>query len=305
MFPYKTKKRQKTMKFKFFIAALTFLSFYGFHSAFAQPGRDTSWTRGGLIGINLSQISLSNWAAGGDNAVGFNLNFNYKLDFKRNRHLWQNRLEMAYGLNKTKSEGTKKTNDNLYLSSIYGYQLKKSLYLSGLMTFQTQFAKGYDYNVDPDVFISRFMAPGYLMVGAGLTWKPKQWFTATLSPATWRGTFVSSKILSDQGDFGVTPGDRLFSEFGANLRMEATYEFLKNMTVYSRLDLYSNYLEDPQNVDVNWIVQLNMKINQWFSANISTNMIYDDNIKIAQKDGTKGPRLQFKEALNIGFQVNF
>ena len=87
--------------------------------------------------------------------------------------------------------------------------------------------------------------------------------------------------------------------------MEATYEFLKNMTVYSRLDLYSNYLEDPQNVDVNWIVQLNMKINQWFSANISTNMIYDDNIKIAQKDGTKGPRLQFKEALNIGFQVNF
>lgn len=134
MFPYKTKKRQKTMKFKFFIAALTFLSFYGFHSAFAQPGRDTSWTRGGLIGINLSQISLSNWAAGGDNAVGFNLNFNYKLDFKRNRHLWQNRLEMAYGLNKTKSEGTKKTNDNLYLSSIYGYQLKKSLYLSGLMT---------------------------------------------------------------------------------------------------------------------------------------------------------------------------
>ena len=293
------------MKPNFIIVTLFFLSFCGMNSAFAQPGRDTSWTRGGLIGINLSQISLSNWAAGGENAIGFNLNFNYKLDFKRDRHLWKNRLEMAYGLNKTKSEGSKKTKDNLYFSSMYGYQLKKSLYLSGLMTFQTQFAKGYDYNVDPDVFISRFMAPGYLMVGAGLTWTPKKWFTATFSPATWRGTFVSSKILSDQGDFGVTPGEHLFSEFGANLRMEATYEFLKNMTVYSRLDLYSNYLEKPQNVDVNWIVQLNMKINQWFSTNISTNMIYDDNIKIAQKDGTKGPRLQFKEALNVGFQVNF
>ena len=293
------------MKPNFIIVTLFFLSFCGMNSAFAQPGRDTSWTRGGLIGINLSQISLSNWAAGGENAVGFNLNFNYKVDFKRDRHLWKNRLEMAYGLNKTKSEGSKKTNDNLYFSSMYGYQLKKSLYLSGLMTFQTQFAKGYDYNVDPDVFISRFMAPGYLMAGVGLTWTPKKWFTATFSPATWRGTFVSSKILSDQGDFGVTPGEHLFSEFGANLRMEATYEFLKNMTVYSRLDLYSNYLEKPQNVDVNWIVQLNMKINQWFSTNISTNMIYDDNIKIAQKDGTKGPRLQFKEALNVGFQVNF
>ena len=113
------------------------------------------------------------------------------------------------------------------------------------MTFQTQFAKGYDYNVDPDVFISRFMSPGYLLIGAGFTWTPKSWFTATFTPATWRGTFVSSKILSDQGDFGVTPGKHLFSEFGANLRMEAKYEFLKNMTVFSRLNLYSNYLKDP------------------------------------------------------------
>lgn len=293
------------MRHKFLTVISVFLLSLPASSAFAQPGRDTAWTRGGLVGINLSQISLSNWAAGGDNAVGFNLNFNYKVDFKRDRHLWQNRLELAYGLNKTKSDGTKKTNDNIYLSSIYGYQLVKTLYLSGLMTFQSQFAKGYDYNVDPDVFISRFMSPGYLMLGAGITWKPKPWFTATFSPATWRGTFVTSKMLSDQGDFGVTPGEHLFSEFGANLRLEATYEFLKNMTVYSRLDLFSNYLEKPQNVDVNWIVQLNMAINKWFSANISTNMIYDDNIKIVQKDGTKGPRLQFKEALNIGFQVNF
>lgn len=157
------------------------------------------------------------------------------------------------------------------------------------MTFQTQFAKGYDYNVDPDVFISRFMSPGYLLIGAGFTWTPKSWFTATFTPATWRGTFVSSKILSDQGDFGVTPGKHLFSEFGANLRMEAKYEFLKNMTVFSRLNLYSNYLKDPQNVDISWDVQLNMAINQWFSCNITTNMIYDNDTKILQKDGTKGP----------------
>ena len=293
------------MKHRLLIATLSILLSFPVFSVSAQPGRDTAWTRGGLVGINLSQISLSNWAAGGDNAIGFNFLLNYKADYKKDRHLWQNRLELAYGLNKTKSDGTKKTNDNIYLSSIYGYQLVKNLYLSGLMNFQTQFAKGYDYNVDPDVFISRFMAPGYLMIGAGLTWTPKPWFTATLSPATWRGTFVSSKILSDQGEYGVKPGKHLFSEFGANLRMEATYEFLKNMTIYSRLDLFSNYLEKPQNVDVNWIVQLNMAINKWFSANISTNMIYDDNIKIAQKDGSKGPRLQFKEALGIGFQVNF
>lgn len=273
--------------------------------AAAQPGRDTTWKRGGAMSINLNQVSLSNWAAGGENAVGFNLQFSYFANYKKERHLWNNRLEMDYGLNKTKSDGSKKTNDKLYVSSIYGYELRKNLYLSGLLNFQTQFAKGYDYSTDPRTYISRFMSPGYLLVGGGLTWTPKKWFTATFTPATWRGTFVTSKILSDEGQFGVTPGKHLFSEFGANLLLEAKYEFLKNMTIFSRLNLYSNYLKDPQNIDVNWEVQLNMAINQWFAAIITTNMIYDDNTKILQKDGTKGPRLQFKEALGVGFQVRF
>lgn len=273
--------------------------------AIAQPGMDTTWKRGGSLGINLNQVSLSNWAAGGDNAVGFNLQFNYFANYRKARHLWNNQLELDYGLNKTKSDGTKKTNDKIYLSSVYGYELVKNLYLSGLMTFQTQFAKGYDYSTDPRTYISRFMSPGYLLVGAGLTWTPKTWFTATLSPATWRGTFVNSDILSDEGQFGVTPGKHLFSEFGANLRMEARYEFLKNMTIFSRLSLYSNYLKKPQNVDVNWDVQLNMAINKWFTALVTTSMIYDDDTKILQKDGSKGAHLQFKEALGIGFQVTF
>ena len=273
--------------------------------AVAQPGSDTTWKRGGAMSINLNQVSLSNWAAGGENAVGFNLLFSYFANYKKEKHLWNNRLEMDYGLNKTKSDGVKKTNDKLYLSSIYGYELRKNLYLSGLLNFQTQFAKGFDYSTDPRTYISRFMSPGYLLVGGGLTWTPKKWFTATFTPATWRGTFVSSNILSDEGQFGVTPGKHLFSEFGANLLLEAKYEFLKNMTIFSRLNLYSNYLKDPQNIDVNWEVQLNMAINQWFAAIISTNMIYDDNTKILQKDGSKGARLQFKEALGIGFQVRF
>ncbi len=271
----------------------------------AQPGLDTTWRRGGNIGINLNQVSLSNWAAGGDNAVGFNFLFNYFANYKKARHLWNNQLELDYGLNKTKSDGNKKTNDKIYLSSLYGYELRKNLYLSGLLTFQTQFAKGYDYSTDPRTYISRFMSPGYLLVGGGLTWTPKPWFTTTLTPATWRGTFVGSKILSDQGQFGVTPGKHFRSEFGANLQMEARYEFMKNMTILSRLSFYSNYLKDPQNIDINWDVQLNMAINKWFACNITTNLIYDNDTKILQKDGSKGPRVQFKEALGVGFKVTF
>lgn len=267
--------------------------------------RDSSWTLSGVSSLNLSQISLSNWAGGGENAVGFEVQFAYSANYKRNRHLWQNRLEMAYGLNQTESTGTKKTNDKIYFSSTYGYEMTKSLYLSGQLGYNSQFAKGYDYTTDPKTYISRFMSPGYLTTGAGLTWNPKAYFTATLSVISWRGTFVCSKILSEQGAFGVTPGKHLFSEMGGNLKMEVKYEFLKNMTVYSRLDLFSNYLEEAKNVDVRWDIQLNMQVNKWFSANITTNMIYDNDTKILQKDGTKGPRLQFKETLGIGLQVNF
>lgn len=271
----------------------------------AQPGQDTSWKRGGNASINLNQVSLSNWAAGGDNSIGFNVQVNYFVNYKKDRHLWNNNLNLEYGLNRTKSDGTKKSNDKIYFSSNYGYEITKNLYLSGLLTFQTQFAKGYDYKTNPHTYISNFMSPGYLLTGIGLTWTPKTWITATLTPATWRGTFVTSDILSDQGQFGVDPGKHFRAEFGANLLVEARYEFLKNMTIGTKAAFYSNYLDNPQNVDVNWDVQLAMQVNKWFSTTITTNMIYDDDTKILQKDGSKGPRLQFKEALAVGVQFMF
>ncbi|MCP9612278.1 DUF3078 domain-containing protein [Coprobacter tertius] len=267
--------------------------------------KDSVWTLGGNAGLKLTQVSFSNWATGGENAVAFDLQGAYEADYKKGKHLWRNRLELAYGLNKNKGEGTKKTSDKIYLNSNYGYEVYKNLYVSALLNYQSQFSPGYDYAVDRHTAISRFMAPGYLMTGLGITWTPVKYFTATFTPATWRGTFVLDKTLRDQGAFGVKDGKKLLSEFGANLKLEAKYEFMKNMTVYSRLDLYSDYLRKPQNVDVNWEVQINMVINKWFSANITTNMVYDDDVKILQKNGTRGARLQFKELLGVGLQYNF
>lgn len=270
-----------------------------------QVKKDSSWMLSGMAALNLTQISLSNWSAGGEDAIGFDIHFAYSADYKKKKHLWQNRLELAYGLNRTETDGSKKTNDKIYFSSTYGYELTKSLYFSSMVNFNSQFAKGYDYKTEPRTLISRFMSPGYVMGGLGLTWNPKSYFTATLSAISWRGTFVSSNILSDEGAFGVEPGKHLYSEMGGNLKVEVNYEFLKNMTIYSRVDLFSNYREQPQNVDVRWDVLLNMKVNKWFSANVSTNMIYDNDTKITQEDGSKGPRLQFKETLGVGVQVNF
>ncbi|MFI3315076.1 MAG: DUF3078 domain-containing protein [Rikenellaceae bacterium] len=275
-------------------------------SSRAQEAQDTSyWSLLGNTGLTLNQVNLSNWSAGGENAIGFNLTFDYAADYKKDKQLWNNRIELAYGLNNTKSDGSKKTSDKLYLSSTYGYGIAKNLYLSALTTFQTQFDAGYNYNTDPRTYISNFMSPGYLTIGTGLTWTPKSWFVATFTPTSWRGVFLTSDILSAEGQYGVDPGSHMFTEFGANLQMEAQYEVIKNINVFSRLSLFSDYLLNPQNVDVNWDVQVNMKINKWFSATISTSLIYDDNILIEQADGTKTQKLQFKETLGVGFQMAF
>ncbi|MFI3318927.1 MAG: DUF3078 domain-containing protein [Rikenellaceae bacterium] len=271
-------------------------------SAQAESGEEP-WSLEGNVGLNFNQASFSNWAAGGENSLGINALLNYSADYKRDKHLFENRLELSYGFNKNESTGPRKTTDKIYLSSVYGYEISKNLYFGGLMTFQTQFANGYLYGDDEQTLVSTFMAPGYLTLGCGLTWTPKSWISATLTPATWREVFVADQLLSDQGSFGVSPGKRSFAELGANLQAVVNKDIMENVNLYSRLILFSNYLEDAQNVDVDWEVQINLKINKWLSAFVTTNLVYDDTINILREDGTSGPALQFKELLGIGVQL--
>lgn len=264
------------------------------------------WKGDGNTSINLSQTSLSNWNAGGDPSIAVNAAFNYELDYKKGKHLWTNRLELAYGINNTASNGTRKTNDKIYFSSNYGYLLASKLYISATATFNTQFAKGYDYAVSSTDYTSTFMAPGYLSGGIGLTYAPTAWLTLIISPATYRATFVCDDKLSLAGAFSVTPGKRLLNEFGANIRAEVNTTIWKKLSLYTRLDFYSNYLDKPQNIDVNWDIQLNYALTSWLTANLQVNMIYDDNILFGATDDTPGsPRLQIKEVLGIGLQANF
>lgn len=264
------------------------------------------WSYGGNASINLSQASFSNWSTGGDPSIAVNAAFDYEIDYKDAYNLWTNRLELAYGINRTSAEGTRKTNDKIYFSSNYGRILANKLYIGATVTFNTQFANGYDYKVSSTDYISTFMAPGYLSGGIGLTYTPTGWLTILVSPATYRATFVCDDKLSAAGSFGVTPGMRLLNEFGASVRVEAKTTLWEKLSVYSRLELYSNYLDKPQNIDVNWDVQLNYALTGWLTASLQVNMIYDDNILFGATETSPGvPRLQIKEVLGIGFQVSF
>jgi hypothetical protein len=279
------------------------------------------WTYGGVAGLTVSQTAVSNWSGGGANAVAFDGLFNYGVNMKKGNHLWTNRLELGYGMNYTKRGGPQKTNDKIYLGSLYGYGLGRNWYASALLTFNTQFANGYNYATTPKMKTSRFMAPGYLSVGPGFTWTPGKIFNLYISPATWRATWVLyNELYFDRAGHALNPfgvkhfkkdgvtfnNSRMRNEFGANVRAELNYDILPMLNLYSRLDLFSNYLEKPQNIDVRWDIVITAKVNSWLSTNLTVNMLYDDDIHTMDTNGVDiGPKFQIKEVLGIGLQAAF
>jgi hypothetical protein len=206
-----------------------------------------------------------------------------------------------------------KTDDKIEYIPGYTYELKGPWLFSVMGKFSTQFAKGYDYSADSSNYISKFMAPGYVDIGPGIQYKPNDWFMLNISPATAAWIIVNDQNLANQGSFGLTPADtingvvqnadKVKMMFGAKLLTALTKEIAKNITVGTKLELFSDYLNNPQNIDVNWQVLIGLKVNSWLNVDLSTELLYDNDIMITDKDGNTGPRTQFKEFLmiSVGF----
>ncbi len=272
-----------------------------------SQGTDTlvgPWKNGGKFALNFAQSSLTNWAPGGQNSLALNSFFNYFADYAKGKSLWENRLDFAYGLLKESDDDIRKNDDKIDLSSKYGMLATKKFYYAALLSFKSQFSKGYNYPDDSTV-ISRFLAPGYLSIGVGMDWKPADYFSFYLSPATGRWIIVSDDDLSNIGAYGVDPGDKVRTEMGAMARLEFLKDILKNVNLKSKLELFSNYLDNPQNVDVYWDNMFVMSINKYLSTSLNLTLAYDDNLRITDKDGKTGPRTQFKEVFGIGFTYGF
>ena len=298
----------------FLLTALAVLSIAAVSAQDEAPA--SPWTKAGFIGLKFTQSSFTNWASGGENALALDAQFTYQADYKNNVHLWQNRVEFGYGFNQTADAPLKKTTDKIYLNSNYGYQIHKALYLSAMLTYETQFSNGYTYSGGVATYASRFMAPGYLTAGLGITWTPAPIFTLVFTPITYKGTYVLDQKLADAHSFGVKDGNKTLNEMGANLKAELNYDIMKNINLYSRLNLFTDYMrgKEVKNIDVSWDVQINMTINKWLSASVSTNLVYDNDVKLPfverDKEGNvtregKCPKIQFKEVLAIGLQYNF
>jgi hypothetical protein len=261
------------------------------------------WKVGGLLRFTLTQGAQDNWSAGGEKStLGLSSFFSGFAYYKKDKHAWDNTMDLAYGFLNTTSLGSRKSDDRIDLLSKYGYEIGKNWYLSGLVNFRTQFAPGYAYPTGkPPVLTSDFFAPAYVIVAPGLNYKPNDDFSFFISPATLRWTFVENDSLSAQGAFGVDSGKTVKLEFGAYSTISYTKKISPNAVYTGRLDLFSNYAHNPQDVDVNLTNLLAVKVTGIITMTLAFNLIYDNDVKTVKSDGsTGGPSAQLQELLGIG-----
>jgi len=265
----------------------------------------SGWKKGGTTSFNLAQTALTNWSAGGESSFALNGSLGLFANYKDSTTVWDNSLEAGYGLLKQGTTGLRKTDDRLEINSKYGKKAFSNFYYAALINFKTQFAPGYNYTVNKK--ISNFLAPGYLIGAIGLNYQPNSYFSAFLAPFTGRLTIVKDTTFSNYGAFGVDPGKSLRMEFGGYARIlfnkqDFKGELLKNVSLTSKLDLFTNYLKDPQNVDVSWENIIFMKVNKYIVISLNTNIVYDADVKDPVDNVAK---VQFKEILGVGFAYKF
>lgn len=264
-----------------------------------EPAADTlaHWSIQGQNTLMLNQAAFSNWVGGGANTIGWVAAANYSFTYKKGKNLLENTVVMGYGQNDTQGLGNRKTQDLINLNSNYGYEIGKNWYASAGAGLLTQFAEGYaDGNNPAAANISNFMAPGYVNLGAGFTYRPDENFTLTLRPANARWTFVLDQDLQKAGNYGLkNDGDSSFFQFGFLGTAIYKLKIMENISLLSTASVFSNYLDHPERLVLGYGGILNMKVNKYISTNMTLDLFYDHN---------QVRRTQLKQTLGVGIAYN-
>lgn len=279
--------------------------------------QDSAWVFSGNLAATVNQVTLTNWVAGGENTLSGEAAMLLDLKYQKDKQLWQNTLDLGYGITKQGKQTTIKNLDKIDFSSQYGYKASQSWYYSGLFGVKTQFSEGFKY---PDTKhpISDFAAPLYIQLSLGATYKPDMHFTAMLSPLSARWTMVNNQLLADAGAFGVKPaefdnmgvmtkkGENLRTEVGGYVKLNYVNSYFNNfLGLNTKLELFSNYLDKPQNIDVNYDLLLDFKLSSFLTARAQFTMIYDDDQRLPDDNGKLVPRVQIRQMFGLGLAYRF
>ena len=256
------------------------------------------WKKSGTLILNLNQGALSNWVAGGEeNVFGVNGIFNYTVNYKGDRNSWDNYFDIALGFqNATSFKKFRKIDDRIDITSKYGRKVSDKWYYGILFNINTQALPGYNYSTDPPTKISSFLTPGKIILAPGWDFKPNNELSIFISPATVRWVLKHDEDFLNVARFGVDSSKKVNREIGAYMTAKYKVAITKWATYTGRLDLFSNYRRNPQNIDVLMNNLLTMSFTKNFATNLSVDLLYDDDVL---------KKLQLKEILGIGLTMKF
>ena len=274
------------------------------------------WRKGGNVSLNFSQMSFSNWAAGGENSLTLSSSSNLYANYKKNKMIWENYAFLAYGIVKAGERQSVKNSDQINIGSRVGYQMASNWYYTAALLGKSQFAPGYKYTSTDTINTSNFLAPAYMFLSFGLDYKPSSNLSISFSPAMGKATFVRSNdqivlLASGIQQESIDDGKKSHYEFGGGIvfNLNGSY-FSKRVTYSSQLELFSNYFDKPQNLDVVWDFQFRVALTKFVSSGIRLNMMYYDKQKIITKDAqgepvVHGAKPQMKQYFEIGLFYAF
>jgi hypothetical protein len=264
-------------------------------NSFSQSKKDSvpKWKMHGRFAFIFNQSSFSNWASGGENTVAGNINVNYDLNYKKDNLNWDTRIITSYGLSHISNKGYRKTDDRFELNTLVGLKTGKYWFLSFIGNFRTQYTKGFDYKKEPKLLVSEFLSPAYLTYGPGMLWKKSNDLHFNIAPATARYTFVSDFF---SGKFGVEEGKNTAFSLGFNFSMYYKYWVMENVEMENILTLYTDYLANIGNIDVDYQTNIRFVVNKHIKMHMTFHTIMDDDAS---------SRVQFRQLFGLGVNYSF
>ncbi|MCT4624135.1 MAG: DUF3078 domain-containing protein [Schleiferiaceae bacterium] len=289
-------------------------------SASAMAQTDTAapkkpWTHSGLYSFALTQTALSNWAAGGSNSSNMTFLLKQAATLEKGKSTWFNLLEVNFGYNFQAGTDVK-TDDKLEFTTRFDRQFGETDWSGSFFgNARTQMIDGYA-NPEDSIRISTFLSPAYATYGLGVTNKGIDGLVLYVSPITVKNTFVNDPTLAEAGSFFDPDGPNVSDlasgkmrwELGAYLDVIYAKAFNDRLEVTSKLSLFSNYLDRPQNIDVTWEGLVLIKATKWLTASLLLNLIYDHDVAVRDSNGDgvlNAPGTQFKEVLGVGLSYSF
>lgn len=252
--------------------------------------KPNGWTKKGVATFLANQAIFNNWLAGGQTSFSGNITLNYDLNYKSDTWNWDNKLIAGYGLTKVKKQRMQKTDDRMQFNSLLGKKFTEVWYYSFFLNFKSQFDSGFENGIKT----SHLFSPVYIQFGPGILWKRSDNFKINVAPATSKVVLVHRHFTDNGPSFGVKQGTNMRYEFGAAVNAYYKCNLMENVMMENILNMYSNYHEDPQNVDIDYTLNINMKVNKYLSTNFAFQTIYDDNAFAG-----------FQTRQNIGIGVNY